>query len=45
VDKSVREGGNQIEYEDQDPRVHRAFVERAEANGVQVQMDEFPVVV
>jgi hypothetical protein len=45
VDKSFKEGGNQIEYEDQDPRVHRMFTERAEANGVEVRMDAFPVVV
>jgi mannose-6-phosphate isomerase-like protein (cupin superfamily) len=41
IDKSAKAGGNQIEYEDQDPRVHRMFVERCRANGVEVRMDEF----
>jgi hypothetical protein len=36
-------GGNQFEYEDQDPTIHRTYVERSAANGVQVRMDEFPV--
>lgn len=43
VDKDVSEGGNQIEYEDQDPRIHRTYVERCAANGVPVKMDAFPV--
>ncbi len=43
VDKSKKEGGNQIEYEDQDPRVHRLFVERCAARGVPVRMDAFSV--
>lgn len=38
VDKSSREGGNQIEYEDQHPYVHQRFVELCERNGVQVSM-------
>jgi hypothetical protein len=41
VDKSAKAGGNQIEYADQDPRIHRMFVERCHANGVEVKMDEF----
>ncbi len=40
IDKSAKAGGNQIEYGDQDPRVHRMFVERCRANGVEVHMDE-----
>ena len=43
VDKDVTQGGNQIEYEDQDPRIHRTYVERCNANGVAVRMDQFPV--
>jgi len=43
VDKSKKEGGNQIEYEDQDPRVHRMFAERCAARGVPVHMDGFSV--
>ena len=43
VDKDVNEVGNQIEYEDQDPTIHRTYVERCASNGVKVRMDEFPV--
>jgi len=43
IDKNAKEGGNQIEYADQDPRVHRLFVERCRTNGVQVHMDELGV--
>jgi len=43
VDKDVNEAGNQIEYEDQDPTIHRTYVERCASNGVKVRMDEFPV--
>ena len=43
VDKDVAQGGNQIEYEDQDSRIHRTYVERCRANGVEVRMDQFPV--
>ena len=43
VDKDAKAGGNQIEYADQDPRVHRMFVERCRANGVEVRMDSFLV--
>lgn len=43
VDKDAKAGGNQIEYADQDPRVHRMFVERCRANGVEVRMDAFLV--
>lgn len=41
IDKSAKAGGNQIEYADQDPRIHRLFVDRCRANGVEVKMDEF----
>ncbi len=41
VDKSAKAGGHQIEYADQDPRIHRIFVEHCRANGVEVKMDEF----
>jgi quercetin dioxygenase-like cupin family protein len=43
VDKDVNDGGNQIEYQDQDPKIHRTYLERCAANGVQVKMDAFPV--
>src|SRR5207248_5096032 len=39
--RSVKMGGEQIEYEDQDPAVHRMFVEDAARHGVEVRMDEF----
>jgi mannose-6-phosphate isomerase-like protein (cupin superfamily) len=38
---STRLGGDQIEYEDQDPTIHRMFVEEAGRHGVEVKMDEF----
>jgi hypothetical protein len=39
----VSQGGNQIEYEDQDPKIHRTYLERCAARGVKVHMDEFRV--
>lgn len=39
IDKSTKEGGNQIDYTDQDPQVHRLFLERCAANGTKVNMD------
>jgi mannose-6-phosphate isomerase-like protein (cupin superfamily) len=41
IDRSAKAGGNQIEYADQDPRIHQLFVERCRANGVEVRMDAF----
>jgi hypothetical protein len=41
IDQDVKKGGNQIEYADQDPRVHRMFVEELAKKGVAVKMDEF----
>jgi hypothetical protein len=38
---SVKEGGDQIEYEDQDPRVHEMWLEEMRKNGVTPQMDKF----
>jgi quercetin dioxygenase-like cupin family protein len=43
VDKDVTQGGNQIEYEDQDPKIHRMYLERCAASGVPVKMDAFKV--
>ena len=40
IDKSTRDGGNQIEYADEDPRVLRLFVERCRANGVEPKMEQ-----
>ncbi len=39
--RSVKLGGDQIEYADQDPMIHRMFVEDAARHGVEVSMDEF----
>ena len=41
VDVSVDDGGYQIEYEDQDPRVHGIFLEEIEKNGVASGMGDF----
>ena len=38
---SVKEGGDQIEYEDQDPRVHQMWLEEMRKNGVTPKMDKF----
>src|SRR5262249_46372294 len=32
--RSVKEGGNQIEYEDQDPRIHEIWLEEMRKHGV-----------
>jgi uncharacterized RmlC-like cupin family protein len=37
---SVKDGGRQIEYEDQDPRVHRKWLEAIAENGVTSQMGD-----
>ena len=34
-------GGDQIEYEDQDPRIHEMFLEACHKNGVEQKMDKF----
>jgi len=39
MDVSVRDGGRQVEYEDQDPRIHRIYLEGLAANGVDSRMD------
>jgi mannose-6-phosphate isomerase-like protein (cupin superfamily) len=38
---SVAQGGRQIEYEDQDPRVHRMFLHALQESGVASQMGDF----
>ncbi len=37
---SVKEGGRQIEYEDQDPRIHRKFIEELKKNGLESVMGD-----
>jgi hypothetical protein len=41
VSTSIREGGDQIEYEDQDPRIQRIWLEETKKNGVDQKMDRF----
>ena len=41
VATSVKQGGDQIEFEDQSPRVHRLYLEATRAAGVDVKMDMF----
>lgn len=40
VDTSVKDGGNQIEYENQDPRIHEIFLNELAKNGVDSQMGD-----
>lgn len=41
VDVSVDLGGSQIEYEDQDPRIHATFVDELRKHGAPCRMSEF----
>ena len=43
VSTSIKEGGDQVEYEDQDPRIHRLWLSEMEKNGVIPKMDMFNV--
>jgi hypothetical protein len=36
----VQLGGRQIEYEDQDPRIHRKWLEAIRKNGVESEMSD-----
>lgn len=38
---SVKEGGDQIEYEDQSPRIHHLYQEEMQKAGVDIRMPEF----
>jgi quercetin dioxygenase-like cupin family protein len=40
VSLSLKEGGGQIEYEDQDPRIHQMWLEEMKKNGVTPKMDK-----
>jgi hypothetical protein len=40
VDTSLEEGGNQIEYENQDRRIHEIFLKELAKNGVESHMGE-----
>jgi hypothetical protein len=39
VSLSLKEGGGQIEYEDQDPRIHRLWLEEMKKNNVTPRME------
>jgi uncharacterized RmlC-like cupin family protein len=41
MDVTVKDGGCQIEYEDQDPSIHRIFLEELAKYGAQSRMGEF----
>jgi len=41
VDTSLKDGGNQIEYEDQDPRIHKIYLEELAKTGAQSKMGQF----
>ncbi len=43
VSTSLKAGGDQIEYEDQLPRIHQLYLEATRKTGVAVRMDAFPV--
>ncbi|WP_345250815.1 cupin domain-containing protein [Pigmentiphaga soli] len=43
VDTSVKEGGNQIEYEDQFPLIAQMYEESARENGFEVKMSKFDI--
>jgi oxalate decarboxylase/phosphoglucose isomerase-like protein (cupin superfamily) len=40
VDVSVRDGGAQIEYKDQDPRIHRIYLDELRMSGVRSRMGD-----
>jgi mannose-6-phosphate isomerase-like protein (cupin superfamily) len=41
VATSTKEGGDQIDYEDQDPRIHPMFVAEMRRNGARARMDKY----
>ena len=41
MDVNVRDGGAQIEYEDQNPRIHEIYLGELEKNGAESNMGEF----
>jgi hypothetical protein len=41
VSVDIKEGGDQIEYEDQDPRIHRIWLDEMKKNGVEPKMEKF----
>ncbi|HLG72698.1 MAG TPA: hypothetical protein VK009_19950 [Chloroflexota bacterium] len=43
MDVDVKAGGRQIEYEDQDPRIHQMFVDELAKKGLKPNMDQFQI--
>jgi hypothetical protein len=41
MDVSIKDGGRQVEYEDQDPRVHQMYADELARFGIAPRMDEF----
>jgi uncharacterized RmlC-like cupin family protein len=41
MDVSLRAGGRQIEYEDEDPRIRELYAQTLAENGIEMRMDEF----
>jgi hypothetical protein len=39
MDVSVKDGGRQIEYEDEDPRIRRIYADELRRNGIASNMD------
>jgi len=43
MDVDVKAGGRQMEYEDQDPRIHQTFVDELAKKGLKPRMDQFKI--
>ena len=41
VSTSIKDGGDQYDYEDQDPRIHAIGLEEMKKNGVEPKMDKW----
>ena len=41
VSTSIKEGGDQYEYEDQDPRIHKIWLDEMKKNGVEPKMQKW----
>jgi len=41
VSLSLKEGGDQMEYEDQNPMIHKMWLEEMKKNGITPKMDKF----
>jgi quercetin dioxygenase-like cupin family protein len=41
VATSIKKGGDQVEYEDQDPRIHEIWLEEMRKNGITPQFDKY----